>query len=69
MLIKSKISHDREILYGLAKGPWADFWANRQEERRRSFSQHSQNPTFCTSSNKHITTKNSSQPNSVMRIP
>lgn len=24
--------HDREILHGLAKGPWADFWANRQEE-------------------------------------
>ena len=36
---KSKISHDREILYGLAKGPWADFWANRQEEKGRSFSQ------------------------------
>ena len=36
---KSKFSHDREILHRLAKGPWADFWANRQEEKGQSFSQ------------------------------
>ena len=35
---KSKNPHDREILYGMAN-PWADFWANRQEERGKSFSQ------------------------------
>ena len=36
---KSKNPHDREILYGMAKGPWADFWASRQEEKGKSFSQ------------------------------
>ena len=30
--------HNAEILYGMAKGPWADHWAQAQEERGRSFS-------------------------------
>ena len=33
-----KNPHDREILYGIAKGPWADAWANKQEGKGRSFS-------------------------------
>jgi hypothetical protein len=34
----SKNSHNSEILYGMAKGPWADAWAQKQEEKGRSFS-------------------------------
>ena len=30
--------HNAEILYGMARGPWADHWAHAQEERGRSFS-------------------------------
>ena len=33
-----KINHNREILYGMAKGPWADFWAQREEEKGEHFS-------------------------------
>jgi hypothetical protein len=33
-----KNPHDREILYGMAKGPWADAWAREEEEGGRSFS-------------------------------
>ena len=28
----------KAILYGMAKGPWASWWANEQEEKGRSFS-------------------------------
>lgn len=27
-----------QILYGLIRGPWSDYWAREQEERGRSFS-------------------------------
>jgi len=30
--------HDTEILLGMARGPWADRWANEQEEAGESFS-------------------------------
>ena len=30
--------HDPEIKLGMARGPWADYWAQEQEERGRSFS-------------------------------
>ena len=33
-----KNQHDSEILHGMAKGPWADAWAQKQEEKGRSFS-------------------------------
>ena len=33
-----KNPHDSEILHGMAKGPWADAWAQKQEEKGRSFS-------------------------------
>ena len=36
--MSSKNPHNREILYGMARGPWADHWANVQGERGRSFS-------------------------------
>ena len=29
----------KNVLYGMAKGPWASWWANEQEEKGRSFSQ------------------------------
>ena len=32
-----KTIHDEEILYGMAKGPWADFWALREEKRGQHF--------------------------------
>ena len=35
---KRRIPHHSDILYGMAKGPWADHWARRQKERGRSFS-------------------------------
>ena len=34
----SRNPHDKEILHGMAKGPWADHWAQAQEEKGRSFS-------------------------------
>jgi hypothetical protein len=30
--------HDPEIKLGMARGPWADYWAQAQEEEGRSFS-------------------------------
>jgi len=33
-----KTSHDRDILRGMARGPWADTWAQEQEEKGESFS-------------------------------
>ena len=30
--------HDRNILRGMARGPWADTWAQEQEEQGESFS-------------------------------
>jgi hypothetical protein len=36
--MSSKNPHNNEILYGMAKGPWADYWARAQEEKGRSFS-------------------------------
>jgi hypothetical protein len=33
-----KNPHDREILYGMAKGPWADAWAREEEEKGARFS-------------------------------
>jgi len=35
---KSRNRHHSDILHGMAKGPWADHWAQSQEERGRSFS-------------------------------
>jgi hypothetical protein len=34
----SRNSHNREILYGMAKGPWAYHWAFEQEKKGHSFS-------------------------------
>lgn len=34
----SKSEHNTEILYGMARGPWADHWSHVQEERGRSLS-------------------------------
>ena len=31
-------SNNANILYGMARGPWADRWANEQEEKGSSFS-------------------------------
>jgi hypothetical protein len=37
---KPKLSpSEADILYGMAKGPWASFWADREEEKGKSFSQ------------------------------
>lgn len=33
-----KTEHDRDILHGMSRGPWAVHWANREEERGKSFS-------------------------------
>jgi hypothetical protein len=33
-----KTAHNKKILYGMAKGPWADFWAREREEMGESFS-------------------------------
>ena len=34
----SRNPHNREILHGMAKGPWAYHWAFEQEEKGHSFS-------------------------------
>lgn len=34
-----KIEHDADVLRGMARGPWALHWADREEERGRSLSQ------------------------------
>lgn len=36
--IRDKSERSKEILYGMAKGPWANFWAGRQEEKGWRFS-------------------------------
>lgn len=35
---RQKHPHNQEILDGIAKGPWANYWAEKQEEKGRSFS-------------------------------
>ena len=29
---------DKEVIKGMARGPWANYWASKQEEKGRSFS-------------------------------
>jgi hypothetical protein len=36
--MSKKNPHDKEILYGMAKGPWADAWARGEEEKGARFS-------------------------------
>lgn len=36
---KEQEAFRKQCLYGMAKGPWANWWANEQEEKGRSFSQ------------------------------
>ena len=35
---KRRNRHHNDILHGISKGPWAEHWAQAQEERGRSFS-------------------------------